>query len=444
VSELRNLPKVDALAQCEELQQFTAKVRVQAAREAVDSERARIQAGKPAGEPIQALALRAAIQMTSPSLRPVINATGVILHTGAGRARLAGAAVAQVSAAAMNHSAVEIDLDSGKRGDRQAHVRQMLCGLTGAEDALVVNNCAAAVFLSLHALANRKEVILSRGQMVEIGGSFRMPDIVRQSGCKLVEVGTTNRTRLSDYEAAITPRTAAILRCHPSNFRVVGFTEEPPAADLARLAKTYGLMLIDDVGSGCLFDTAEFGLPHEATLSESVASGADVVMASGDKMLGGPQAGLILGTSEAVRKIAKHPLARALRIDKLCLAGLEATLRLYVTGQEEEIPTIRYLRRSLEEIRSYAERLQHAYQGRSIVAEGITEIGGGSLPDAGVKTFRVGLQGPGAERISAALRTSEPPILTRIEEGTVWLDPRTLDPDEIAHVEQVLRELAVP
>lgn len=438
---LRDLPKVDKLAECAALAEYPAKIRMEAAREAIDDLRRQIMLG---GDPkctVEEIALAHAHRLTSSSLRPIINASGVILHTGLGRARLAPSAVAALHETVMHHANVELDLESGKRGDRQAIVRDLLKKLTGAEDALVVNNCAAAVFLSLHALANRKEVILSRGQMVEIGGSFRLPDIVRQSGCKLVEVGTTNRTRIEDYKNALTERTAAVLRCHPSNFKVIGFTEEPSASELAKFAHENGLIMIDDVGSGCLVDTATFGLPHEPTLEESLKAGADVVTSSGDKMLGGPQAGIILGKADAIKKIAKHPLARAVRIDKLTLAALEATLRLYLVDKWMEIPTLRYMSREAEEVKADAERFQQAYQGNAVVEEGITEIGGGSLPGSGVKTFRAGLSHPQPGKLAAQLRKSDPPVLARIEDDLVWLDPRTMEPEEVEAVERLLRDL---
>jgi L-seryl-tRNA(Ser) seleniumtransferase len=342
--------------------------------------------------------------------------------------------------AAANHINLELDLVTGKRGDRQDHVRDLLTQLTGAEDAFVVQNCAAAVFLVLHAIALRKEVMLSRGQMVEIGGSFRLPDIVKQSGCKLVEIGATNKTRLEDFTRALSPRSKVVLRCHPSNYQVIGFTEEPSAVDLSGFCKANNLILVDDLGSGCLVDTTQYGLPKTPTFMDSVKAGADVVMASGDKLLGGPQSGIIVGDSEVLRRIRKHPLARAVRIDKLSLTALETTLRLYTTGRELEIPTLRYMARKVEEIRTDAEQLQQAYVGGSVIEDGITEIGGGSLPGTGLPTVRVGLLSPRPEKLASALRHGKPPILTRIEKDTVWLDPRTLDTEEVAIAAGLLRE----
>jgi len=442
VPDFRDLPKVDVLAESPALNQYPRALRVEAARAAIAQLRQQISNGKRTKQPAEQLAHQYAQQLLQSSLKPIINGSGVILHTGAGRARLAEEAVNHLIATALYHANVELDLQSGKRGDRQTHVKDLLKKLTNAEDSLVVNNCASAVFLCLNALANKKEVLLSRGQMVEIGGSFRMSEIVRQSGCKLVEVGTTNKTRLEDYKNALTEKTAVVLRCHPSNFKLVGFTEEPSAGELANFAHQNNLTLIDDVGSGCLVDTKQFGLPHEPTLIEALQAGADVVTCSGDKLLGGPQAGIILGKSDCIKKIAKHPLARAVRIDKLTLAALEATLRLYATGREMEIPTIRYLSRHLDEVKQFAERIRHSYQGDAIMAEGTTEVGGGSLPGSGVRTYRTGLRSAKPEVLSARLRGALPPILSRIEDDLVWLDPRTMDPDEVETVEQFLRDLA--
>ena len=438
----QDLPKVDVLSESAALKQFPRAVRVEAARAAIAQLRQQLTNGKIPKQTAEQLAQQHAQLLTQASLKPIINASGVILHTGAGRARLASEAVAQLITTASNHANVEFDLQSGKRGDRQTHLKVLLKKLTNTEDSLVVNNCASAVFLALNALANKKEVLLSRGQMVEIGGSFRMPEIVRQSGCKLVEVGTTNKTRIEDYKNSLTDKTAVVLRCHPSNFKLIGFTQEPSASELANFAHEHDLLMIDDVGSGCLVDTGRFGLPHEPTLKEALQAGADIVTSSGDKLLGGPQAGIILGKAAPIKKLAKHPLARAVRIDKLTLAALEATLRLYAEGREMEIPTLRYLGRPIEEVKQFAERIRHSYRGEAIVGEGTTEVGGGSLPGSGVTTFRTGLRSEKPEALSARLRGALPPILSRIEDDLVWLDPRTMDPDEVEIVEQVLQSLA--
>ena len=443
MSDLRNLPKIDALASLPNLQAFPLQIRVESARTVVQLLREVTLAGGQY-DPIQTehLVIEEAERRSTASLRRVINATGVILHTGAGRARLAPSVVAQVQEVAANHASVELDLESGQRGDRQSHVRGLLCELTGAESALVVNNCAAAVFLTLTALCSGGEVVLSRGEMVEIGGSFRMPDIVRQSGCKLVEVGCTNKTRIADYRQAISDQTSAILRCHPSNFRIVGFSETPALSKISNLATEFDVIVIDDLGSGCLVDTTTYGLPSEPRVQDSLRAGADVVLFSGDKMLGGPQAGIIIGKAQLIDRIKAHPLARAVRIDKLSLAGLEATLRLYSSGEEATIPVLAYLSKDIDLIRTQAEHLAASFPGKSVVETGLSEVGGGSIPGVGIGTWRVGLKVEKADEVAKSLRTGKPPILARIEDGKVWLDPRTLDLNELEEVAKRLGELA--
>jgi L-seryl-tRNA(Ser) seleniumtransferase len=393
------------------------------------------------GMDFEALATQEAERLQAVSLRPAVNLSGVILHTGLGRARLAPSAAAAVAQVAASHSTLEFDLESGERGERQDHVRGLLRKLTGAEDALVVNNAAAGVVLALSALAQGREVILSRGQMVEIGGSFRMPEIVKQSGCQLVEVGCTNKTHLSDYKKAFSEETAAILRCHPSNFQIVGFTEQPPLSDLVALASEHGALCIDDMGTGCLVDTTAFGLPKQTTIPEAVAAGAHLVIASGDKLLGGPQAGIILGKAELVQQLKSHPLARALRADKLCLAALEATLRLYSTGREMEIPCLGYLARPLAQVKRAAQQLARAYPGMARIKPTTTQVGGGCAPGAGVPSFAAVLQTEKAADLAARLRAHRPPIVGRVQDGAVWLDPRTAEADEVRLVAKALKEL---
>jgi L-seryl-tRNA(Ser) seleniumtransferase len=391
---------------------------------------------------------------SSPSLTGAINATGIVLHTGLGRARLAAEAVAAIAEVAAGHSPVEIERETGKRGSRREHVRSLLCELTGAEDATVVNNCAGAVLLAVSALAAGREVIISRGELVEIGGAFRMPDIIRASGATLVEVGATNRTRLSDYANALTERTGLILRCHPSNFAMVGFTEETPTPDLVALGREHGIPVMDDEGSGALLSPTLLGLPGKGSLPDSVKAGSDIVTASGDKLLGGPQAGLVLGSRAAIERITTHPLARALRVDKLTLAGLEATLRLYRDPEQAQIaiPTLRYLTRTLPELRRLAVRLKARI--RSVLSpERFTltlvpersQVGGGSLPGEDLPTVCVGLRpvGPSvsADRIAAHLRRHHPPVFARIHHDAVLFDPRTLDPAEFAVIADALRGL---
>ena len=363
--------------------------------------------------------------LVAPRLRRVINATGVILHTNLGRAPLSKAAVDALAVAA-GYSNLELDLETGKRGERAALVSGLLATLFGCDAAFAVNNNAAAVLLALTALTKGKEVVVSRGQLVEIGGSFRMPDVMRLSGARMVEVGTTNRTRARDYEEAVTPRTGALLRVHTSNFRVTGFTESAPLAELAEVARRHGVLLIDDLGSG-----AAEPIGDEPTVAESLAH-CDVVTFSGDKLLGGPQAGIVLGRGErgveAVKRMSRHPLARALRIDKLTLAALEATLRQRLTERAGEIPVERMLRGPVENVRRRAALWSVKLAERGVetrLVEGTSAVGGGSLPEHGVATVLLAIKGP-ASRLSTALRRGEPPVIARIEDDECCLDPRTV------------------
>jgi L-seryl-tRNA(Ser) seleniumtransferase len=357
-----------------------------------------------------------------PNLRRVINATGVILHTNLGRAPLSPAAVAAVAAAAATYGNVELDLETGRRGERAALVAGLLTRLTGAEAALGVNNNAAAVLLALTALARGREVIVSRGELVEIGGSFRMPDVMRLSGARMVEVGTTNRTRASDYEEAAGPKTAALLRVHTSNFRVTGFVEAASLGELRQVAERHGLLLIDDLGSGAMEPIAD-----EPTVAESLTY-ADVVTFSGDKLLGGPQAGIILGKAEPVRRMARHPLARTVRIDKLTLAALEATLRERLLGRTSLQPVARMLTVPIDELHRRAGFWMVKLLDRGVrcrLLDSTSAVGGGSLPGVDLPTVLLALEGP-ASRLAAALRHGEPPVLARIEADLCCLDPRTV------------------
>lgn len=395
-------------------------------------------------------------QRQEPALRSVINATGVIINTNLGRAPLAAEALAAMAEVARGYSNLEYDLDAGRRGSRHAHVRELLCALTGAEDALAVNNNAAAVLVVLSALAAGREVIVSRGELVEIGGGFRVPDVMRQGGAKLVEVGTTNRTRVVDYASAITADTAAILAVHPSNFRVVGFTESPALADLANLAHARGIPLVHDLGSGCLLDTGRFGLAHEPTPSESVNAGVDVVCFSGDKLLGGPQAGLIVGASALLAPVARHPLMRAVRIDKLTLAALEATLRLHRDGRAlERVPVWRAIAAPLDSLWERAKRWTARLAESGVAARveaGESTIGGGSLPGEVLPTALCVIEGRpdgvgGAARDMAALskrlRAERPAVVCRLYSDALYLDPRTVSPtDDDALIEALQRALA--
>ena len=395
---------------------------VEALRKQVAAERNGGEVGEAERVKAVGAALRAAV---APRLRRVINASGVILHTNLGRAPLSRAAVDALAVAA-GYSNLELDLDTGRRGERAALVSGLMKDLFGSDAAFVVNNNAAAILLALTALCKSKEVIVSRGQQVEIGGSFRMPDVMRLSGARMVEVGTTNRTRKDDYEQAITSRTAALLRVHTSNFRVEGFTEATSLAQMAEVAHSHDLLLIDDLGSG-----AAQAIDDEPTVAESLQH-SDVVTFSGDKLFGGPQAGIVLGRGEAgaaaVKKMARHPLARAVRIDKLTLAALEATLRQRLTDRLDEIPVERMIRASVEDIRRRAAMWSVKLAERGVAATlvgGESAVGGGSLPQHGLPTMLLALPGP-ASRLAAALRHGEPPVIARIEKDACCLDARTV------------------
>ena len=395
---------------------------VEALRAQVAAERAGTPVEDAARAQIVAASLSAAV---APRLRHVINASGVILHTNLGRAPLPRAAVDALAVAA-GYSNLELDLDSGRRGERAALVSGLFMQLFDCTAALVVNNNAAAILLALAALCKGKEVIVSRGQQVEIGGSFRMPDVMRLSGARMVEVGTTNRTRPDDYEQAVTTRTAALLRVHTSNFRVAGFTEAASLAQMAAVAHAHGLLLIDDLGSGAAQPIAE-----EPTIAESLQH-ADVVTFSGDKLFGGPQAGIVLGRDEqgaaAVKKMSRHPLARAVRIDKLTLAALEATIRLRLTGRLVEIPVERMIGTPLQDIRRRAAMWSVKLEERGVrtsLVPGESAVGGGSLPGHALATVLIALSGP-ASRLAAALRHGDPPVIARIEKDACCIDPRTV------------------
>jgi L-seryl-tRNA(Ser) seleniumtransferase len=439
----RDLPSVESLLTRPGLAALDHHVAVAIAREAIESARAGISNGRRFDPSDVASEVTARIEALSGGpLRPLLNATGVILHTNLGRAPLAAEAIAAMEDVSRGYSNLEYDITTGRRGSRHSLLEPLLCRLTGAEAAMAVNNNAAAVLLALSALAPGREVIISRGQLVEIGGGFRIPDVMRQSRAKLVEVGSTNRTRLRDYAAAITERTAAIMRVHASNFRIVGFTESANIGELGQLAGERGLLLVDDLGSGCLLDTTRYGLPHEPTPRESIVAGATVVMFSGDKLLGGPQGGLVAGRRAAIDRMKRHPLARAVRLDKASIAGLAATLRIYAEGRAiEAIPAWRMITAPLEEIARRAEATAASIDGAT-VRDVRSMIGGGSLPEEGVPSRAVVLPGRVASRVAAALRMRG--VVGRIEGGSVLLDPRTIDPaDDAAVVEASVAALAI-
>ncbi len=444
---LRTLPKVDELLKREDVAALDASngrtLTLEALREALDATRAAIRAGELAEVSADAIAADAAARLALKarrSLRRVINATGIVVHTNLGRSPLADAAVDAVADVARGYSTLEYDVPSGERGSRHVHVEELICRLTGAEAAMAVNNNASAVLMGLAALARRKEAIVSRGQLVEIGGSFRIPDIMRESGAKMVEVGTTNKTHLRDYENAITPRTGLLLKVHTSNYRVVGFTEEVSTEDMVTLGEKHGVPVFEDQGSGVLIDLARFGLPGEPTIGAAVAAGVDLVSASGDKLLGGPQAGILAGKREVIAKLKKHPLARCVRLDKMTLAALEVTLRLYLDEDRllAEVPTLRMLTMRADEIEARAGALAAAIGeacGDALgvsTAPDVSRAGGGALPMKDIPTTVVALEphGMSAAVLEERLRLGEPAVIVRIKDGRVLLDPRTLRADE--------------
>jgi len=386
-----------------------------------------------------------------PSLMPVINATGVIIHTNLGRAPLPEAALDALIETASRHSNLEYDLETGQRGHREAHCENLLARLTGAEAAVVANNNAAAVLLVLNTLAEGGEVIVSRGELIEIGGSFRIPEIMKKSGARLVEVGTTNRTRIQDYERAITNQTRLILRVHPSNFRMVGFVERPALDEIARLGDRSGIPSFEDLGSGCLVNVAPFGIADEPVVSASVRAGISIVSFSGDKMLGGPQGGIIAGKTELVKRVRSNPLMRALRVDKLTYAALEATLRIYQRGNAvQDVPVVRAMSASLDQIASRAELfctrvMELGFDNlKADLEDGHSVIGGGSAPNAQLPTALVAIHHNHltASTIEKLLRSHRPPIIARTERDRVVIDLRTVAPEEETFILDALAELA--
>jgi L-seryl-tRNA(Ser) seleniumtransferase len=447
----RNLPSVERLVAAIERRLngdiLPHGLLVEAARAEIAAARAAVSGGvaAPPAEALAAAALSRARALAMPSLRPVINASGVILQTNLGRAPLSQAALAAMQAVGAGYSNLEYDLEAGERGSRSVHLASLLCRLSGAEAALAVNNNAAAVYLALSALAAGREVIVSRGQAVEIGGGFRIPDVLRQSGAALVEVGTTNRTYLQDYAAAIGERTALLMRIHTSNFRLTGFVHETSLAELAALGRARGVPVLDDLGSGTLLPTAPYGLAPEPTVQESVAAGADLVTFSGDKLLGGPQAGLIVGRAALVERLWRHPLARALRVDKTTIAGLEATLLAYLRGRAtEEIPVWRMIAADIAGLRARAGRLAAALgPGRAEVVASSAAVGGGSLPGETLPSAAVALPGSDPDRLAARLRRGDPPVVGRIAEGRVLLDMRSVLPEQDEALLRALRAALV-
>jgi len=454
---LRQLPQVDELlrhpAVAKLLDTEPRRVVVAAAREAVAERRAAVLAGQDADLSLEGLAAEVgerATRATAPRLRPVLNATGVVVHTNLGRSVLADEAIERVMLAASSYSNLEFDLERGERGSRHSLIEELLRTVTGAEAGFAVNNNAAAVFLVLAALAKGREVIVSRGELIEIGGSFRIPEVMAASGAILREVGTTNRTHPADYERAIGPETAMIMKVHPSNFAVVGFTAGVGVAELAALARRHGLPVVEDLGSGSLVDLSRLGLKREPTVQGSVAAGADLVTFSGDKVLGGPQAGCIVGRKELVEALKRHPLARALRLDKLTLAALEATLRLYLDEARAVagIPTLRMIAASETLLEQRARKLARLIRRLApklgvAVVESVGRVGGGALPTEELPGKAVAVTHPerSAAECEAALRGASPPVVGRIEHDRLLLDVRALIDEDLPLVAEALSRL---
>jgi len=447
MSELRNLPSVDRLLEhaTHLIESFGRPLTLDALRLTLDDSRARLklnpQTALPTLDSILAESESRLIAWMKPSLVPVINATGVILHTNLGRAPLSEAAIRAMTEAALNYSNLEFDLETGKRGSRLIHAEAILQKLLSVESALVVNNNASAVLLVLSALANRKRVIIARSQLVEIGGGFRVPDVMKQSGAKLVEVGTTNKIHLSDYGSALEEPAALVMRAHRSNFKIVGFTEEPELKEIVDVAHKAGVVVVDDLGSGALIDTAKYGLADEPTVQESLSVGVDIVCFSGDKLLGGPQAGIILGKKDLIDKIKKHPLARAVRADKISLAGLSATLMHYLKDEaEREIPVVRMMSLKPDQLRGRVEAWRSMLgQGELIQSE--STVGGGSLPEETMPTFVLALDVKSPDKFMKKLREANPPVIARAENDRVLLDPRTVLPGQDQSLTTTLKSL---
>ena len=450
---LRALPKVDILCQSKELtglrEEYGIKAVTEAVRQVIDTLRQQILTGE-----LDAVCCEAAlygkirdraIRNAQFSLRTVINGTGIILHTNLGRACLSEKAAQAAADAARRYSNLEYNVDEGKRGSRYVHVEDALCRLTGAESALVVNNNAAAVLLVLSALTQGGQVVVSRGELVEIGGSFRVPDIMEACGAQLKEVGTTNKTHLRDYRWAINKHTKALMKVHTSNYRIVGFSETPALSALVELGHSKGLPVIEDLGSGCLVNLEQFGIHDEPSVQDSLKAGVDVVSFSGDKLLGGPQAGIILGKKEYIDKLKKHPLTRAMRVDKMTLAALEATLRSYESGYLEEIPVLGMLAASAESLKEKAEKLASILSAAGVCAEVVPvegQVGGGSVPNQNLPSYAIALTG-NVTALEEKLRLSLRPIIGRIHNDRYLLDVRTLWEQDFPVIAEAVKEAMI-
>ena len=444
IDELLRNPVLEDLRQ-----EYPEQAVADAARQVIARLRANILEGRlqtlPEDSAVLADICRQTRAAARPSMRTVINGTGIVLHTNLGRACMSEKAAWAAYEAAGRYSTLEYDVATGSRGLRYSHVEQLLCRLTGAESALVVNNNAAAVLLVLSAMTAGGQVPVSRGELVEIGGSFRVPEIMEACGAQLKEVGTTNKTHLSDYERAINEQTKALMKVHTSNYRIVGFTEKPSLAEMVELGHRYGLPVIEDLGSGCLVNLEQFGLHDEPTVQDSVRAGVDVVSFSGDKLLGGPQAGIIIGKKEYVDKMKLHPLTRAMRVDKMTLAALEATLRSYENGLWKEIPTLGMLAATAEELKEKAGILAHQLRQAGVEAQVVAtegQVGGGSVPTQTVASWAVALDGR-VEQLEQALRLGEHTIVGRIHDGRYLLDVRTLWQADFPLIVDAIREALV-
>lgn len=436
MSDLRNLPSVDKLLQSDTaavlIAEYGRPLTVEALRFTLSDVR-KGHAEKKSIPDEKEILERSSIllaEWTAPTLVPVINATGVVLHTNLGRAPLSSLDFESIQQISTWYSNLEYDLDKGRRGSRTIHAEELLKRITGAESALVVNNNAGAVLLVLSALARRRRVIISRTQLVEIGGGFRVPDVMKQSGARLHEIGTTNRVHLYDYETALQEPAGLVLLAHHSNFKIVGFTMEPDAEEIIRMAHQYEVPVVNDLGSGVLLNTEKFGLSHEPTIQEALQAGADVVCVSGDKLLGGPQAGIIIGKEAYLKKIKKHPLARALRADKLCLSYLTATLLHYLRDEAvEKIPVWRMISADLEEMKKRAEHWREVI-GTGQVVPGKSTVGGGSLPGETLPTSLLSVQVKNPDLLLKKLRLQKPPVIARISDNEIVFDPRTVLPEQ--------------
>lgn len=459
---LRRLPKVDEVLGWPEIKSsldlYPRELVLEGVRSGIERvRRAILEAADPDGaaavlEQLKQVVYRSVRQISDYHLKPVVNATGVVLHTNLGRAPLAPEAIERIKEVSLGYSNLEYDLEKGKRGSRYVHVEELLKKITGAESAFVVNNNAAAVLLALNTFASGREVIVSRGEMIEIGGSFRIPEIMKLSGAKLVEVGTTNKTHLYDYENAITENTALILKVHPSNYRVVGFTKEIELDELVDIGRRYGIPVMYDAGSGALVDFSEKGFREEPAIQKALRSGVDVVTFSGDKLLGGPQAGIVVGKAEYVDRMKKNHLNRALRIDKLTLAALEATLRLYFEEDPwKKIPALRMLAMKPEEVRRKALRLKRLLDrefGKKIktkIVSTIARSGGGALPNVDIKSFGVAMtiEGMSPTCVEEALRFTDPPVIVLVQEGQILMDARTLLDEDDKKIIQALKQIGL-